>query len=433
MMKLTPDPRPAIVAAIPTEAPPDASNPRSAKAGTTSSITSSGGSTSPAANECTTPKTEAPQGTKSTGRHVPSDTHGMGAAGPRSPDPAAGDLPEPMAPTLLDPALYFAADVLDDLERVWIATKNRHRQLTRVKADGDGVVRGFGYDETHPDVARLAALVDALYKLQHQATLDLQRKLRKHPLGAWVKAQRGVGEKQGARLLAAIGDPYIRPEWTRPDGAVVPEGPRTVSALWAYCGLHVLPGGHTRLDAQAASAAGDQCRDTDHEAPDSQLSFVGVAAKRQRNQRSNWNEAARKWAWCVAAKTKQSGFNSKTCTSMANSEDDFAVHSDQCGCGHYRLVYDAARVKYAYAKHETACVRCGPKGRPAEVGSSLSDGHKNARAIRVVMKEILKDLWRLARDWHNAHPDSPRPGQPPQPTEPGVPDQPRPRPLRNEP
>ncbi len=131
------------------------------------------------------------------------------------------------SPSLSDPFLALAADVLDDAERTRIANENRLRQLTRSEADSDGEERGFGLDESHPDVARLAALVDMLKKIEHQAGLNLNRLLRQHPLGPWVKAQKGIGEKQAARLLAVIGDPYVNEQ----TGEI-----RTVSQLWSYCG-----------------------------------------------------------------------------------------------------------------------------------------------------------------------------------------------------
>lgn len=129
--------------------------------------------------------------------------------------------------SLADPFLALAADVLDDAEKTRISNENRLRQLTRSEADSDGEERGFGLDLSHPDVARLAALVDALKQIEHQAGLNLSRLLRQHPLGPWMKAQKGIGEKQGARLLAVIGDPYINGQTGEP---------RTVSQLWAYCG-----------------------------------------------------------------------------------------------------------------------------------------------------------------------------------------------------
>lgn len=154
---------------------------------------------------------------------------------------------------LADPLLALAADILDDLERTRIANQNRLRQLTRVEADSDGEERGFGLDESHPDVARLAAMVDALRKLEHDAELNLARRMRAHPLGPWVNAQRGVGMKQAARLLAAIGDPYAKPD---ADGGWAP---RRVSDLWSYCG-HGDPARRRRIgmSKDEALAAGNQ-------------------------------------------------------------------------------------------------------------------------------------------------------------------------------
>ena len=71
----------------------------------------------------------------------------------------------------------------------------------------------------------------------------------------------------------------------------------------------------------------------------------------------------------------------------------------QSGTPH-RAVYDATRAKYADALHAAECIRCGPKGKPAPIGSPLSDGHKHARALRAVAKEVLKELWREARRIH---------------------------------
>jgi hypothetical protein len=62
----------------------------------------------------------------------------------------------------------------------------------------------------------------------------------------------------------------------------------------------------------------------------------------------------------------------------------------------YQL-YTQTKKHYAEAVHDRPCVRCGPAGKPAQPGSPISDGHRHARAIRKVAKEILKDLWKEAR------------------------------------
>jgi hypothetical protein len=279
----------------------------------------------------------------------------------------ANPPPSNRAPDLADPLLALAADVLDDLERVRIANENRLRQLTRDDTDADGAERGFGLPLQHPDVARLAALVDALGKAEHDAELNLKRQLRKHPLGPWVKQARGVGEKQAARLLAAIGDPY----WND-----LHQRPRTVSELWAYCGYHVLPAGQSYRDTQNRFASGDPAGgDPDQSATGDQTVRVGVAATPRRGHRANWSSTAKMRAHLVAVSIVKAG-------------------------GPYREVYDRGRAKYADALHATECKRCGPSGKPAQPGTPLSDGHSHARALRLVAKEVLKDLWREAKRLH---------------------------------
>lgn len=274
---------------------------------------------------------------------------------------------------LRDPVLGVLAEVVDDLETVRISNANRVRQLTRTATDKDGEERGFGLTVEHPEVAKLMLTVKALEAAEHDAVLNLQRALRKHPLAPFQKRHRGIGEKQLARLLAAIGDPY----WND-----LHQRPRTVSELWAYCGFHVLRtsgSSHTGLDTQRNhAAAGTQPHTGDQPATGAQCTGVpGVAPKRQRGQRSNWSETARKRVWVIAsAMPKFPG-------------------------GHYESVYRAAREKYSEATHSVECVRCGPSGKPAPAGSPLSDGHKHARAIRITAKEILKDLWISARDLYD--------------------------------
>lgn len=316
--------------------------------------------TSPAATVTATPEDQPPQGdSTSTGGHSALDTQKASAPGG----------------FLRDPVIGVLADVLDDLETVRIANANRVRILTRDEADSDGENRGFGLTEDHPEVAKLALTVKALEAAEHDAILNLQRALRKHPLAAFQKRHKGLGEKQFARLLAVLGDPY----WND-----LHQRPRTVSELWAYAGFHVIRtsgSGHSGRDTQRAGAAAGTQPHPDGQRPrvDHSKGAVGVAPKRTRGQQSNWSETARKRVWVIAsAMPKFPG-------------------------GHYEKVYRQAREKYADATHSTECFRCGPSGKPAPVGSDLSDGHKHARAIRIVAKELLKDIWRESRDLYDTN------------------------------
>lgn len=313
-----------------------------------------------------------------------SDTHSRTTAA----DPSSAGS-HPLADTqghtapggfLRDPVLGVLADVVDDLEAVRIANANRVRQLTRTATDSDGEERGFGLTLDHPEVAKLALTVTALEAAEKDAIKNLQRAMRQHLLAGFQKRHKGIGEKQLARLLAVIGDPYWNDLYERP---------RTVSELWAYCGLHVIrtsSNGH-RPDGThtVTAAAGTQPHTGSQTTFDTQrYGAPGVAPKRQRGQRSNWNETARKRIWVIAsAIPKFPG-------------------------AHYEQVYRTARTKYADTLHTVDCPRCGPAGKPALTGTPLSAGHQNARAIRIVAKEMLKDLWIEARELH--HPTSPNEG-----------------------
>lgn len=314
------------------------------------------------------------------------------------------------SPVLADPLLALAADVLDDLERVRVANENRLRQLTRDETDSDGEERGFGLTLDHPDVARLASLVEALAQAEREATKNLQRHMRKHPLGPWVKQQRGVGEKQAARLLAAIGDPYWNDLHNRP---------RTVSELWAYTGYHVIfSAGQKWNDTQASLASGEPTSgrhrpvnahhanadgtggDSDQGIVDTHMALVGVAAARARGQRANWSATAKMRAFNIAESIGKQLV--KPCHTVTNEDGKYAyaVHVDDCRCSPYRVLYDETRAKYADAVHKVECKRCGPKSKPALPGSPLSARHNEARAYRAVSKALLRDLWREAKRIH---------------------------------
>lgn len=268
-----------------------------------------------------------------------------------------GPMPgRPPRPSLFDPSLYMLASLLDDIEGIRKANGNRTRILTTDEPDEDGVVRGFGLDATHPVVATLDALSTQLDGLEHGAILALNRAMRAHPLATYQKQAKGVGEKQLARLLAAIGDPYLR---TMPDGTTQP---RTVSQLWAYSGLHTLPSGHGAADSLDDGATGGQTHPAGTNlaaAPVPVPSLPGdhFAAKRQKGVKANWSTDAKTRAYLIA-------------TSCIKQDGD------------YRKVYDARRATTA-ATHP-----------------DWTSGHSHNDALRIVSKRILRDLWRAARDYH---------------------------------
>lgn len=249
-----------------------------------------------------------------------------------------------LGPILVNHTLQMCAEVVDDLEKVKIANENRLRTLTM---DGE---HGHGMSIDHPDVKRLADIVAALSAAEHQAVLNLQRVMRKHPLGTFVKNSKGIGEKQAARLLASIRDPYWNDLHNRP---------RKLRELYRFCGMDVV-NTSAQLDADSQAPCG-----------------AGVAPSKQRGERVHWSPDARMRLWLIASQCVMVGHG-----------------------GPYRAVYDEGRAKYADAVHSTECKRCGPKGKPALEGSPLSAAHQHARAIRLICKAILSDLWHESKRIH---------------------------------
>jgi hypothetical protein len=197
--------------------------------------------------------------------------------------------------------LRLDAAALDGLESVRMAAENRLRDLRERKGGGD-----------HLTEARAALLVDLIAEAEHQALLNLQRTMRATPVADFVATTVGLGLKQTARLLAAIGNPAWNATENRPR-----RGP---AELWRYCGLDPVD---------------------------------GAARRRRRGEHAAWNHEARKRAWLVA----------QSCVKQPRSP--------------YRAVYDAGRAKYA--------------------DQGLTPLHEHNRAVRLVAKAVLRDLWREAR------------------------------------
>lgn len=190
--------------------------------------------------------------------------------------------------------------------------------------------------------------------IEHTLIKNLEKAVKQCPLGPWILEQKGIGLKQAGRLLGAIGDPYWHSGYFN-TGAVDKAGepvmkaydrPRTVSELWSYCGYAVING----------------------EAP-----------RHRKGVQGRWNDTARMRAWNIAGSCKmQKGVEG----------------------ARYREVYDTARDKYADGVHAKDCIRCGPSGKPAPMGSPLSLAHQDARGLRMVAKEFLKDMWSESKRLH---------------------------------
>jgi hypothetical protein len=141
-------------------------------------------------------------------------------------NPDRGEAHRPVA----DPAdslLLALGDTLDDVERTRISNENRLRSLV-----GEHEFSGKGVPDTDLAAVRLGEVVDALGEIERSVVRDLEKAMKAHPLGLCVKRQRGLGLKQVARLLAAIGDPLMNEAEGVP-GAARPSCGPTAATLQA--------------------------------------------------------------------------------------------------------------------------------------------------------------------------------------------------------
>lgn len=271
---------------------------------------------------------------------------------------------------LTSPIINVQSSIVDDLEDVRKAIANRVEVMTRTGPDKDGINRGWGLSPHDPNVQKVITLLNDLLDVEKTAVSSLEASMKLHPMHPWVKKQKGIGAKQFARLLATVGDPYIRPAYeVEVDGETkeIPATPRTVASLWSYCGLAVYED--------------------------------GTVPRRKRGEKANWSTKAKTRAFLIAQKCMVVGINKVICP--PHPEWDIVIHDkDHCECSPFRVIYDKRRLVTKDRMHRNECIRCGPSGSPAQPGSPLSKAHKHADALRVVSKEILKQMWIEARRLH---------------------------------
>lgn len=305
--------------------------------------------------------------------------HAMAAEAPSSNNTESSTDPKshrPHGSVLFDPVLSILAITLDDLEKARIAASNRYRILTTTEPDSDNTTRGFGLDPQSPAAQAVQVQVDGLANLEKQAISALEKQLKASPLYSHINSIPGLGLKTTARLLHAIRDPY----WND-----LHDRPRTVRELYAFCGLSVinpstLPGAQSSSESYCRSSTGDQLSNPAQLKLASQNLPGGIAQFKQKGHKVNWSPEARMRIFLVSEATiKQNGVPDKNGKTRALSP--------------YRKIYDDGRLYYANATHSQPCVRCGPAKSPAPANSPLSLAHQHARALRLVSKAILKDLW----------------------------------------
>ena len=258
--------------------------------------------------------------------------------------------------------LKYLSKTFFDLQELRKSTANRHRALLQ----GQDVTKGG----VHEDNPLLSALVDDLETFENQIDKMMKGAIKNlsPALFDYTDNTAGLGFRLVGRLLGEIGNPAlaIPYHWemrgTKQEKLVRDEPYlRSVGQLWSYCGH------------------GDAAR---------QSRIKGI---KQDDLLAAGDPSAKMLTYLLA----------EGCMKLVGGE---AKNGSVKPRSPYRDVYDLAREKYTLATHTTECKRCGPSGKPAQPGSDLSDAHKNARALRVVGKTILKDLWVVARhELHELH------------------------------
>jgi len=240
--------------------------------------------------------------------------------------------------------LRMWTEIFDDMQAQRISLFNK----LGLKADGTPTKDRPNSIDLDPKIYE--ALVEgATFMESKQAAkimLGYYREVAPEGVLKWQKDAKGIGEHTVAKLLGYIGHPRIAFPFvweTDAKGKKLAEPTmqepfeRTVAQLWSYCGV------------------GDPSRKR----------FKGMT---QEDALRLGNPRAKKTLWLMAQ-------------GIIKANDSI-----------YRDVYNDSREKYADRKHMTDCVRCGPSGKPALVGSDMRDGHKHAIATRAIMKEVLRDL-----------------------------------------
>ena len=151
--------------------------------------------------------------------------------------PVAGEFASPIWSP--DIPLRIACDFLDEIEAVRMALDNRTRDPGETSPCKCGECHKCAAYWTQ--LARYRSILDAgrldlweqrkeeARKMEDSARKEVEWQAKNHPLaGPWIASRKGIGPKQGGRMVASIGNPLVNGAEGR-----LRRGP---AELWAYCG-----------------------------------------------------------------------------------------------------------------------------------------------------------------------------------------------------
>lgn len=242
-------------------------------------------------------------------------------------------------------------DAFDDAQRFRIAQGNR------LGFDANGK-----RTKTAPNLP--AELFSGQYSLIQSVELAAQKELKRayknfvpEPIREFQKETCGLGEHMLARLLGAVGHPAVAiPSFWQPGQP--PEG--------HVCDFRCKP------DSKRHLIHGEPYLRTKSQL----LQYCGHGAPKRIPKGASQEELL----W-------NGNPNAKKFTFMISE----SLMKQKANPSKYRLLYEELREEKLH--HLTECVRCGPSGKPAQPGSPLSDKHSHMRALRLVGKQFLRDLY----------------------------------------
>jgi hypothetical protein len=248
--------------------------------------------------------------------------------------------------------LRIMAESFEDVQKARMACNNRAKR---------SMVRPEFYEEQ-------LATVEASEKALRKRLVERYRAIVPSEIREFVNISDGIGESSMARLLGLIGHPVhtIVHKWTKDGPVPIEEKDRRVSDLWSYCGH------------------GDPLRKRRKGMSQDDAFLLGS----KRAKSAVWNIACSVIKQPGRSWDEDGGFWKEP-----DYEADYVWP--------YREVYEEFRDRYKTRVHDSECVRCGPSGKPAKPGSKWSPGHQHAAALRVVGKEVLRDLWIVSNQEEN--------------------------------
>jgi len=243
--------------------------------------------------------------------------------------------------------------MVEDCQRVRLGHANRIRQVLPLIPATVSPPRG------HRQWEDFLGTFAVLLQEEEQRLLKLaERLLKDEPVGAWLLAQKGIGPALGVSILGEVW-PLTRFQSPR--------------RLWAYAGLHV----------------GDD----------------GKAVKRKKGTKANWNARLKTRLWLFVQSVMKAGgpwreiyderkrYEYERIGLQGPSDSHIVVEADPPDRGSHSVIA-------SHPSHETANEVAGDTHGVIDNHKTdeFSRLHLHNRAIRFVMKRLLKDLWCVAHD-----------------------------------